>query len=630
MHVPLWVLILSLVAWTPWAAAGQRQNLNTGSPDYCSTVQNTAGTVIAGGCQTLIVSSLTNNGDGTYTISGGAPTDADYILGTANASLSAEQSLGALTTGLTLNTVSGSTGTLSAYGGTSCTNQFPRSLNASGVATCADVTLTTDTAGNYVGSVADGTGIDGTASGEGATYTPSLDLTEINSATFGDGSFTTLTFNAGATDPVWTYGSGTVTLAPGGSDFILSDDLELQDATPHVRLTPSSGDAFELYAHGSAVYLTDVTNSLVLLQGLGTGTLRLPQLTNCNTIDTDGNGTLSCGSDEGGAGGDSVLIDGVAVSDASGVDLQGGAGVDITFNAGASPDTASFVSDFTEISSLTWGAGSFTTMTFDAGATDPVITAGNGVLTIAPGGSDLTISDDTGFSDGSPNIWFRDTTDNVAYMLHVDTAALYPFEIFRGTDSGSGFSQTVRLAMFNTSNDFLIPQKVAIGGVAPVVGGRLTVNGSVGTDEIQLLITGSNPQTANLITAENIAGTDQFTLSNIGNGVFNGTLTVGGTAQSTITEGLIVNNASGTDEDDDFTVNVSGGAYEIDAGAGTFTGTVDSAGWSEVDGTDNTAGTAQCTSTCLFGILNATGTAVTGLVDCADTAADQAMCMGPS
>lgn len=30
--------------------------------------------------------------------------------------------------------------------------------------------------------------------------------------------------------------------------------------------------------------------------------------------------------------------------------------------------------DFTEISSLTWGAGSFTTMTFDAGATDPLFT----------------------------------------------------------------------------------------------------------------------------------------------------------------------------------------------------------------------------------------------------------------
>lgn len=77
------------------------------------------------------------------------------------------------------------------------------------------VALGADTTGNYVLDVADGTGIDGTAAGEGATYTPTLDLTEINSATFGSGTFTTLTFNAGAVDPVWTYASGTATLSTG-------------------------------------------------------------------------------------------------------------------------------------------------------------------------------------------------------------------------------------------------------------------------------------------------------------------------------------------------------------------------------------------------------------------------------
>jgi hypothetical protein len=78
------------------------------------------------------------------------------------------------------------------------------------------VALTTDTSGVYVAQVADGTGIDGTANAEAATYTPTLDLTEINSATFGNGgSFTTLTFDAGASDPVWTYSSGVATLSTG-------------------------------------------------------------------------------------------------------------------------------------------------------------------------------------------------------------------------------------------------------------------------------------------------------------------------------------------------------------------------------------------------------------------------------
>lgn len=71
-----------------------------------------------------------------------ASTAADYITGSTQSSLSAEQSLGALTTGLLLNTSSAGTGTLSQYAGTSCTNQFPRSLSVSGVATCASVSST--------------------------------------------------------------------------------------------------------------------------------------------------------------------------------------------------------------------------------------------------------------------------------------------------------------------------------------------------------------------------------------------------------------------------------------------------------------------------------------------------------
>ena len=89
------------------------------------------------------------------------------------------------------------------------------------------VALSADTTGNYVLDVADGTGIDGTAAAEGATYTPTLDLTEINSTTIGSGTFTTLTFDAGVTDPVITTSSGDLAISPqltvgvGGADGIL-------------------------------------------------------------------------------------------------------------------------------------------------------------------------------------------------------------------------------------------------------------------------------------------------------------------------------------------------------------------------------------------------------------------------
>ena len=77
-----------------------------------------------------------------------APVDAKYIVQQANGDLTAEQSMGALGTGLVLNTTT--TGVQSIYAGTSCTNQFPRSLNASGTATCAGV-ADADLSNNYSG-----------------------------------------------------------------------------------------------------------------------------------------------------------------------------------------------------------------------------------------------------------------------------------------------------------------------------------------------------------------------------------------------------------------------------------------------------------------------------------------------
>lgn len=83
------------------------------------------------------------------------------------------------------------------------------------------IALGTDTTGNYVATVADGTGIDGSVSSEGGTYTPTLDLTEINTFTLGAGSATGIIFDAGATDPAIEVGSGTFTIDIGGTDETL-------------------------------------------------------------------------------------------------------------------------------------------------------------------------------------------------------------------------------------------------------------------------------------------------------------------------------------------------------------------------------------------------------------------------
>lgn len=96
-------------------------------------------TIIAGTNITLTTDntakSLTITASGT-----GAPTNATYLTQTTESGLSAEFSLGTLTTGLLLNTVTAGTGVPSAYGGTSCTNQVITALSASGAASCTTLT----------------------------------------------------------------------------------------------------------------------------------------------------------------------------------------------------------------------------------------------------------------------------------------------------------------------------------------------------------------------------------------------------------------------------------------------------------------------------------------------------------
>ena len=91
---------------------------------------------------------------------------------------------------------------------------------------------------------------------------------------------------------------------------------------------------------------------------------------------------------------------------------------------------------------------------------------------------------------------------------------------------------------------------------------------------------------------------------------------------------------------DDLTINnttlagsefVMSGATGNIAIIGAFTSSnTGSLGWSIVDQTDNQACTTGCTSACVFGIDNATGTAVTNLVSCAATTSDLCACAGAS
>lgn len=111
-----------------------------------------------------------NSGGGWVSLpsSGTFPTGASYWTRVTETDLSNETALGTLATGLILNT--GVTGQPVIYTGTTCTNQFVQLLNASGVATCASVALTTMVTG--VLPVANGgTGLASGTSGGVLAYT---------------------------------------------------------------------------------------------------------------------------------------------------------------------------------------------------------------------------------------------------------------------------------------------------------------------------------------------------------------------------------------------------------------------------------------------------------------------------
>lgn len=121
-------------------AAGVAVAATQGPPVYTYT-----GTAPSGSCTGTRVL-IDAGGTGTYFCDGGtwalvssgtgsgAPTTAQYWVAAADAGLSAEKDLSGFT-GLVLNTA----GTPSSKAANSCTNQFPRSDNASGVWTCATI-----------------------------------------------------------------------------------------------------------------------------------------------------------------------------------------------------------------------------------------------------------------------------------------------------------------------------------------------------------------------------------------------------------------------------------------------------------------------------------------------------------
>jgi hypothetical protein len=163
-------------------------------------------------------------------------------------------------------------------------------------------TLGTNTAGVYVAQVADGTGIDGTANAEGATYTPTLDLTEINFATWGNGNFSGFSFDGvGTPDPA-------MSVATGALGFVI-DDTTLDIGDPG-----GAGGQVSAVIDGVAAYTITSAGIIAAAAGGPAFLFEQSEYTNPTLVPdasapTHGLGTYD---DGGGLGGGLALIAGGA------------------------------------------------------------------------------------------------------------------------------------------------------------------------------------------------------------------------------------------------------------------------------------------------------------------------------
>jgi hypothetical protein len=222
---------------------------------------------------------------------------------------------------------------------------------------------------------------------------------------------------------------------------------------------------------------------------------------------------------------------------------------------------------------------------------------------IGAGGGSVDISDDTNLAVSSPIVLTDDTlslnqnagTDVTADLEEevtegslandtileedlkaVDTAVDEECLTYESTTGdfewqscgGGGSSE------WTDSGTVLYPNEttddVSIGSETLNNSAKLSINGDA--DQVQLSIQGNANQSTQLLVIENSAGTDLMTLNYDGELTVSGSGKFGGTAQSTFTEGVIVNDGSGADEDDDFIVETDNQAnfLEVDAGSDTL------------------------------------------------------------
>ncbi len=182
----------------------------------------------------------------------------------------------------------------------------------------------------------------------------------------------------------------------------------------------------------------------------------------------------------------------LSISDANAVfesrTLTGGVGIAVIGDLSANR-TITF--DATEISSLTWGTGSFTTMTFNAGASDPVLTASSGVLNLSTGalqeGGNQVIDVANILNDLAQTSLADPGADRIVFWDDSDTAHEY-------ATFGNGISISVNDISIDhdAANNFVSDEHVAHAGVTITAGAGMTGGGTIALTRTLDVVSGTD------------------------------------------------------------------------------------------------------------------------------------------
>jgi hypothetical protein len=299
--------------------------------------------------------------------------------------------------------------------------------------------------------------------------------------------------------------------------------------------------------------LSDISGTLIdhsALVGTGADTAAwTAAIPDCNTenhltFTQDGN-TWGCEADDGAGGGTTIQVDGVGGEATMNIVSADSTGIDINLDTVATPDEIEINLDLTEINSTVFGSGTFTTLDFDAGATDPRFTFASDSVTITNAATFNHVDNSIPVADLNSTVDQAEldalSGTNTGDEVAADLTTAGVIEIATGAETNTGTDATRAVSPDGLDDWTGSAQITTVGTIAsPTFTGSITV----GT---------TNPADAGAVRLENAtaigweaapAGTD-VTLSVDSNETLTLTSGVGGIAlvTTTATECVMLNAA---------------------------------------------------------------------------------------